>query len=86
MRRYGLRDDQWERIRDLLPGREGHVGVTAADNRRFVEAVLYRYRAGIPWRVIPPFLVGFWRRIYAANCSFWAGVMPPMPMFGRSWL
>jgi hypothetical protein len=36
--------------------------------------------------VIPPFLVGFWRRIHAANCSFWAGVMPPMPMFGRSWL
>ncbi len=33
MRRYGLRDDQWGRIGDLLPGREGHVGVTAADNR-----------------------------------------------------
>ena len=31
MRRYGLRDDQWERIKDLLPGREGHVGGTAAD-------------------------------------------------------
>ena len=41
MRRYGLRDDQWERIRDLLPGREGHVGGTAADNRLFVEAVIY---------------------------------------------
>jgi transposase len=40
MRRYALRDDQWERIRDLLPGREGHVGVTARDNRLFVEAVL----------------------------------------------
>ncbi len=26
MRRYALRDDQWERIRDLLPGREGYVG------------------------------------------------------------
>ena len=48
MRRYALRDDQWERIRDLLPGREGYVGVTAKDNRLFVEAVLYRYRAGIP--------------------------------------
>ena len=47
MRRYGLRDDQWDRIKDLLPGREGSVGVTAADNRLFVEAVLYRYRAGI---------------------------------------
>ena len=29
MRRYALRDDQWERIKDLLPGRPGHVGVTA---------------------------------------------------------
>ena len=26
---------------------------TAKDNRRFVEAVLYRYRAGIPWRDLP---------------------------------
>ena len=53
MRRFGLRDDQWERIKDLLPGREGSVGVTAADNRLFVEAVLYRYRTGMPWRDLP---------------------------------
>jgi len=53
MRRYGLRDDQWDRIMDLLPGRPGSVGVTAADNRLFVEAVLYRYRAGIPWADLP---------------------------------
>ena len=53
MRRYGLRDDQWERIKHILPGREGHVGGTAKDNRRFVEAVLYRYRAGLPWRDLP---------------------------------
>jgi len=53
MTRYGLRDDQWERIKDLLPGKAGDVGVTAQDNRRFVEAVLYRYRAGIPWRDLP---------------------------------
>ena len=50
MRRHALRDDQWDRIKDFLPGREGHVGGTAADNRLFVEAVLFRYRAGIPWR------------------------------------
>ena len=53
MRRYALRDDQWDRICDLLPGREGQVGATAKDNRLFVEAVLYRYRAGIPWRDLP---------------------------------
>jgi len=32
-RRYALRDDQWERIKELLPGKEGDVGVTAKDNR-----------------------------------------------------
>lgn len=52
-RRYALRDDQWERIKDLLPGRKGTVGVTAKDNRLFIEAVLYRYRAGVPWRDLP---------------------------------
>ena len=36
--------------------------------------------------VIPPFLAGCIRRVYAAIFSFWAGVMPPMPMFGRSLL
>src|SRR3954454_21491808 len=53
MRRYALRDDQWDRIKDLLPGQPGSVGVTAADNRLFVDAVLHRYRAGIPWRDLP---------------------------------
>ena len=48
MQRYALRDDQWIRIKDFLPGREGHVGGTALDNRLFVEAVIYRYRTGIP--------------------------------------
>ena len=53
MRRHALRDGRWDRIRDLLPGREGTVLVTAQDNRRFVEAVLYRYRTGMPWRDLP---------------------------------
>jgi len=53
MRPYALRDDQWEKIEPHLPGRKGYVGRTAKDNRLFVEAVLYRYRAGIPWRDLP---------------------------------
>jgi transposase len=59
MRRYALRDDQWDRIKDFLPGKPGDVGVTAKDNRLFVEAVLYRYRAGIPWRDLPERLGDF---------------------------
>src|SRR2546425_1880650 len=63
MRRYALRDDQWDRIKDFLPGREGHVGGTAPDNRLFVEAVLYRYRAGIPWRDLPE-RFGDWKIVF----------------------
>ena len=70
MRRYALRDDQWERIKNLLPGRDGHVGVTATDNRLFVEAVIYRYRAGIPWRDLPE-RFGDWQTIHR-RFSRWA--------------
>jgi hypothetical protein len=47
-RRYELREDQWERMARLLPRRRGSVGGTAWDNRLFVEAVRYRFWAGIP--------------------------------------
>ena len=70
MRRYALRDDQWDRIKDFLPGREGHVGGTAADNRLFVDAVLYRYRAGIPWRDLPE-RFGNWKAVHQ-RFSRWA--------------
>ena len=69
-RRYALRDDQWERIKNLLPGREETVGVTAKDNRLFVEAVLYRYRAGIPWRDLPERFGDF--RVVHTRFSRWS--------------
>lgn len=62
-RRYALHNDQWERIKDLLFGREETVGVTAEDNRLFVEAVLYRYRAGVAWRDLPE-RFGDWKNIH----------------------
>jgi transposase len=63
-RRYALRDDQWQSLQQLgLPGDSNHVGVTAKDNRLFIEAVLYRFRAGIPWRDLPTHF-GHWHRIY----------------------
>ena len=62
-RRYGLEDNQWKKIKDLLPGRDETVGVTAKDNRLFVEAVIYRYRAGIPWRDLPE-RYGDWKNVH----------------------
>ena len=68
MRRYGLRDDQWDRIKDFLPGREGHVGGTAEDNRLFVEAVLYRFRTGCPWRDLPE-RFGDWKTVHNVSAG-----------------
>ena len=70
MERFGLRNDQWERIKDVLPGREGHVGGTAEDNRLFVEAVLYRFRTGCPWRDLPE-RFGSWKAVHQ-RFSRWA--------------
>lgn len=52
-RRHELTDQQWERIRDLLPGKLGDPGQTAKDNRLFVNAVLYVLKTGIPWADLP---------------------------------
>ena len=63
MDRKMLRDDQWERIEQLLPGKASDRGVTAKDNRRFVEAVLWIMRTGSPWHDLPEEL-GHWHRTY----------------------
>ena len=69
-RRYSLSDEQWEQIKGLLAGKAGDVGATAKDNRLFVEAVLYRYRAGIPWRDLPE-RFGLWKTVHT-RFSRWA--------------
>jgi transposase len=69
-KRYGLRDDQWQRIEGFLPGRKGSEGRPAKNNRLFVEAVLYRYRAGITWRDLPERFGDF--RVVHTRMSRWA--------------
>lgn len=46
-----------------LPGKAADCGVTAKDNRRFLEGVLWIARAGSPWRDLPP-EYGHWHRVY----------------------
>ena len=58
-----LRDDQWERLAPLLPGKSTDRGVTAKDNRLFIEAVLWIVRTGSPWRDMPEEF-GHWHRVY----------------------
>jgi len=64
-RRHEISDADWDRVKDLLPGQPGQHGGVAKDNRRFVNAVLYVARTGIPWRDLPERLGDWnvqWRR------------------------
>lgn len=63
MARKQLRDDQWNRIEQMLPGKVTDCGVTAKDNRLFVESVLWVARTGAPWRDLPESF-GPWNSAY----------------------
>lgn len=63
MARMQLRQDQWERIQGLLPGKPGDPGRRGEDNRLFVEAVLWMARTGSPWRYLPEEF-GDWNSVY----------------------
>jgi transposase len=48
-----LRDDQWERLKEFVPGgRKGKRG-PRTDNRRFLNALLWMARSGGRWRDLP---------------------------------
>ena len=48
-----LRDDQWERLREFVPGgRKGKRG-PRSNGRRFFDAILWLARSGARWRDLP---------------------------------
>ncbi|MFC7666489.1 IS5 family transposase [Hymenobacter humi] len=63
MRRYELKDADWARLAPLLPGKAGDAGRSAADNRLFLNAVLWIARSGAPWRDLPE-RFGPWNSTY----------------------
>jgi transposase len=63
MHRHAITNEHWERIEDLLPGRAGDPGVTAKDNRLFIDAVLWIGKTGAPWRDIPE-RFGKWNSVW----------------------
>ena len=62
-RRYALTDEEWQRLDPLLPGREGSPGAHAADNRLFIDAVIWIARSGAPWRDLPE-RFGNWNSVF----------------------
>lgn len=69
-KRYELTTAQWERIAPLLPGKAGDPGRTAADNRLFVNSVLWVLRSGAHWHDLPE-RYGKWKSVHK-RFSRWA--------------
>jgi transposase len=56
-------DEQWMRIEPLLPPVKAAMGRPCRPHRPVVEGIVYRYRAGIPWRDLPE-RFGPWQTVW----------------------
>ncbi len=50
MHRYDISDEIWNKINVNLSESAGHTGRSGVDNRRFINAVFWILRTGVPWR------------------------------------
>ena len=64
VKRYELSDAQWGRISPLLPGKVSDPDRSGADNRLFVNGVLWVLRSGAYWQHLPE-RYGKWKSVHA---------------------
>ncbi len=62
MRRHELTDGEWQILEPMLEGRMGRP--PKVSNRKFLNAVLWKVRTGVPWRDLPE-RYGAWQTIYS---------------------
>ena len=62
MHRHALTEEQWRRLKAILPKQKAGPEATRGD-RLFIEAVLYRAKTGLPWRDLPE-RFGPWKSVY----------------------
>ena len=63
MPRHGLRDEQWDLVRDLFPTNNFKTGRRPRDRRQLLEAMFWILRTGAPWRDIPT-EYGPWKTVW----------------------
>ncbi len=62
-RRAVLTDEMWARVEPLLPPVKGAMGPSFRPHRPTLEGMIYRVRAGVPWRDLPP-EYGAWQTVH----------------------
>jgi transposase len=63
MGRGDLSNAEWERLRPLLPPQTGRRGGRWRDHRQVINGIIWRTRAGAPWRDLPE-RYGPWETCY----------------------
>ena len=86
MRRHEISDADWARIQPLLPPRPGPY----APDRRFLNAVLYVAKTGLPWRDLPE-RFGPWNSVWRrfdrwSRRGVWAGLFATLQDPDLEWL
>jgi transposase len=83
--RHAISDADWDRIKGLVP----HHG-PKNDTRRFVDAILFVARTGIPWRDLPERFGhwnGVWRRFDRwSRAGVWKQVFDALQDPDLEWL
>ena len=67
--RHDINEKVWELLEPHLPGQRGQWGGIAQDNRRFINAVFWVLRTGVPWRDLVPDY-GKWGSVHQ-RCIRW---------------
>jgi transposase len=62
MRRHELSREEWQKLKEVLP--KGIGRPPKISHRRFINAVLWKVKTGVPWRDIPS-RYGKWKTIYS---------------------
>src|ERR1039457_790 len=71
LNRHDLTNEEWERLRVLLPSGPQQRGGRWADHRTVINGIFFRARAGCPWRDLPEGF-GNWKTVYNRHRR-WAG-------------
>jgi len=85
-RRHELTDEQWERLKDLLPPQKPHTGRPSHDHRTMVNGMLWIARTGAPWRDLPE-RYGKWPSVYSRfqrwrKAGVWARLLSELQQLG----
>jgi transposase len=63
LRRHEISDNNWERVKDLLPPENTGEGRPSKPNRAMLNGMLWQAKTGAPWRDLPEYY-GPWQTVY----------------------